>query len=731
MSLNAAIILPPLQQVIFDKTLDTFLSNGTVFFWEDANRTVPKNVYTLVGTGPGNYTFVSLGPVLTLSGIGSYIDANGGNIAVYLWPFTGTPNDNPPSEIIQNYYITVYSSTGVIQFDIPNWPGVTGNASPINEADTTDNIISNPQFVDVNFPTTATSLNPAIYTTTGTNTATEVAPDWSVITTGNGSFSVYQQVVLDQTAPSNPPFALGIFSAGYSQPIQLRQRIFSPRIFAGQFVSGSFIAESTLGGAVPLTMNYTPSITGIIQQICTGVTLTSGFTTIANFPAIQITNPGGGSGFVDITIVIPVGASVQISSVQLCGVTDAEEEVAFLEQTPARQVDHLFHYFQPLLNFKPIPSYLVGWDFPLNPAQFFGRTVGPQALGNNTSYYAWDQTILFQSISNSLSVGGNETFNVIATANTQFALIQYLSAAQMTDIVLQLSIIPGMSSNVRLSGTVGHIYTISLWWTANNSLPSISANASLVTSLDSNGHPNVAAGWHEVLRTNQQQATFTHLTNGTVDYPFSGWMDITAFSTAKFFAIVVGTGPVLLGNGTDFKSISLVPGAIATPPAPQTQDEVLRECQYYYEKSYPLTITAGTPITVGAVIAFQNSELFTATNVAANFYQDIVFLQFKQVKRVGNAAVFIYSVNGVLNDVTINLTGEDSGGASKVNVADVVFATYWTPGGQSDSSIFYTPVTALLGADLIFITPNNTQHFIGTAAWLQFQYVIDARLGVV
>jgi hypothetical protein len=732
MALNAAFILPPLQQCIFDKTLDTFLAGGKVIFYEDANRTIYKNVYTLSGTGPGNYSYVSLGYELTLSGIGSFVDEEGGNIPIYLWPFTGSPNDMPPSETIQNYYIEVYSSTGVFQFDIPNWPGVTANESPINTAETTDNIISNPQFVDVNFSTLATMSSPAVFTTSGTQISTEIAPDWFVVTTGSGTFSVYQQVVTESTPDiGNPPYALGISSSGYSEPIILRQRIFSPRIFSQQFVSGTFVGQSISGGVITLSMNYTPSITGTPQLICTGTLPDSGFATIANSTAVLITNPGGGTGYVDITIVIPVGVSVQITSVQLCEVASIDEQVLFLEQTPERQIDHLFHYFQPQLNFKPISSYLIGWDFPLNPAQF-GRALGSQAIGANTSYYVWDQTILFQTVTNSLTVGAGANLTITAAANTQFAVIQYLSLAQMTAIMLQLSV-GQVSSNVRLSTTANQTYTISLWYTNSGTLPSISSNLSLVTGLDSNGHPNsVASGWTEITRFNQQYATFTTSSaGGAQDFGFNGWNNPTAFSTAMNFAIVVGSGPVTSGNSTNFLSISLVPGAIPTIPAPQSADDVLRQCQYYYEKSYPPGYFGGSSIGLGSVIAFQNSELFTATNVAAYFYQDVISLMYKQTKRVTNGAITIFSVGGTINKLTAYLNGIDSGATSAMGSGEFVVATYWTATNQSDSYVYFVPVTANLGVDLLTITPQSTQHFIGTTAWVAFQYTIDARLGVV
>src|SRR5690606_30377034 len=77
---------------------------------------------------------------------------------------------------------------------------------------------------------------------------------------------------------------------------------------------------------------------------------------------------------------------------------------------------------------------------------------------------------------------------------------------------------------------------------------------------------------------------------------FSYWDASTtaAPTTATFFAIVVGSAPVDPTSVVSFRSISLVPGTIATAPAPQTKDQVLQECQYYYQKSYNADINPGT-----------------------------------------------------------------------------------------------------------------------------------------
>lgn len=659
MSLNAAVIMPPLQQCLFDKTLDTFLSEGKVYFWEDENRTVPKNVYQLTGSGPGSYTYTSLGAVLTLSGIGSFIDGSGGNIAVYLWPFTGSPNDNPPSQTVQNYYITVYSSTNVFQFDIPNWPGIEASSAGVNDADTTENILSNSQFSDVSFSSTAISTGTAIsYSTTGTNTATQIAPDWYVVTTGTGSFSIYQQQITDDTAPGNPAYAIGITSTGYSQPIQLRQRLTSPRLFAGQYVSGTFIAEATDGGTYTVTMNYTPSITGTIQQICTGSTVPGGFVTIANNPPIQITDPGIGTGYVDITIVIPVSAPVQISCVQLCGVSNNAEVVTYLQQPPQRESDHLFNYYSPLLQFKPTASYLVGWDFPLNPAQFFYSGTA-LAVGSNKSYYIWDQTILFQSANSGITTAADTQTNglsLTAAATGQMAVIQYLDGSKMKDLMIQA--IQGLSVAIRCSSSIAQKLNVTLWWTNNTAnIPAMTVDGttkvtsgdSVVSSLDANGRPSVAAGWTEIQCQNLSSLIKTNNTNTIGDYGCFGFVDTTgvAYKTAAAFAIVVGTNSVTNGNNIVFNNISLTPGNNPTIPAAQTVDEVLRECQYYYETSYPLRTkpgTANTPTT------FYAQQWCTGSNVFASCFGTSWFVYKRNNMQTANQLLIYNPVN--TNDTT-------------------------------------------------------------------------------
>lgn len=110
----------PLQQAIFNKDDGKLLADGTVYFWEDEARTIPKPVYEQTGS-PGSYVFVSLGAVLTLSSIGTFVDGSGQNVTPFLYPFTGDPQDGYTG-ITQKYFIQVFSSNNILQFTIEGWP---------------------------------------------------------------------------------------------------------------------------------------------------------------------------------------------------------------------------------------------------------------------------------------------------------------------------------------------------------------------------------------------------------------------------------------------------------------------------------------------------------------------------------------------------------------------------------------------------------------------------------
>jgi len=727
---NNTILMPPLQQQLWDKTLNVPLSGGIVKFFRDDARTTPKIVYELVGSGPGNYSYVSLGAELTLSGIGTYIDENGGNIPVYLWPFTGNPDDVPPSQTAQNYYITVESSTGVFQFDIINWPGVGSGSSATIDFDTTDNVLANTQFVDVSFPLNASPSLPWSLNVTGTQTATPIAPDWDVVTTGSGTLFLYRDVVADDTSadPSlgNPAYALYINTTGFTQPIILRQRILNPRLFANKNVSATFIISSQDAGAYTVSMNYTPSITSSIQQICTGTTLSSEFTRIFNILPVLIDDPGSGAGYVDITLVFPQGHPFLISCVQLCGVGNGEV-VQYLEQTVERIQDQLFHDYNNHLQFKPIPSLLTGWDFILNPAQFINTSI------TTTPSYICDQTIAATS-SGTVDFGFDGTTQnavFLTTANNQaWYILQYLTGDEAFNVV---SAIVSSMVTVYAPGAVGCAINVYMYYSnGGGTIPTLpttigTVNSSGVFSLS-------AANWAEITQfTPTGSFMIPSGSSGEIDMRFNGFNAKKYYGTSSTanFAIVVTFAAPTASTNIDLLSVSLNKGYIATRPGAKSQNEVLRECQYYYEKSYELPTAPGTNTTVGLKYAYNNIIVVDPTGMTPldimclNSFQ----LNFKTVKRIIPQLKF-YSPDG---------TSSGANGSVRIGIfrnGSAIVADAANPQNITINTNYTYTYSSTNGVFLLCIKTNPSAltasaGLAGDEGQVLYHYTADCRLGIV
>lgn len=121
------IVSPSLQDYLIDKDTGFPLSGGVLNFWSDVNRTMRKNVFTLTGSPPG-YTYTILPNPLTLSSTGTPVDGSGNNVALYYYPYEGTPSEN--SNVIEQYYITWTSAVpfSVAQAIRQAWPNFTSQA---------------------------------------------------------------------------------------------------------------------------------------------------------------------------------------------------------------------------------------------------------------------------------------------------------------------------------------------------------------------------------------------------------------------------------------------------------------------------------------------------------------------------------------------------------------------------------------------------------------------------
>ncbi len=490
--------------------------------------------------------------------------------------------------------------------------GDGSNNNPTND-NNQENQISNPQFAFVNFldgPSNPATPDPQIiFTTAGTY---EIAPDWSLVLVGTGSCTVTQIITNGAENILNspvPPYYLEFVTTGWTS-VTLEQTLEgNGAIWYNNYVAANILVKSNDSIAHLISVSYVPNTPGAPVPIISSAQMSIG--TFENIQGVaQLFPPGNPAStnttpnnhaFVRIEIALPTAGTVDISNIQLFGIqnTDQTELPDFgvqPEETLERQFDHLAHYYIPKLAFKPIPSWLVGWDFPLNPTQVYGSSVTGSAIGANKSKYVWDQTIIFQSTDASVSVqrGDIKGFQLIPTLSTQMAVIQYLQAPE-ANILLSNNLSVYMRAICDISTTVNG--TISLWWTNDGGLPNIAdgTNNSLVATLDANGKPaNFHGNWTEVPLKNLQEATFK-LTNTLTEFKFPFWNAVSAAASATYFAIVVGFHSINGGTtNPQILSIGLNTGDIPAPPGAQSYDEVLRQCQYYWETTYELPIVVAT-----------------------------------------------------------------------------------------------------------------------------------------
>lgn len=712
-----------IEEYFVDPSTGTPLSGGFVYFYVDNNRNQLKPVYQLTGAPP-NYTYTALPNPMQLSGVGTFEYPVGTNIAIYYYPYDDFGN-------VQNYYIAVYAAGtpppgGTPILTREAWPNIPIDSSAIPGQSTvsTDNQLSNPQFIVVGFdPNTILTIS----YNTGTTT-TEIAPGWllEIIADGSGVASVAQNVYTGSSAhPTNPPYSISITAGNSIEQMNLIQRLThnpgiwsqtNPPVLSGAYIAGSMALAPSTGTVI---MYYSPN-SGTEQEIMAfsnGPGLWQEFN--ATVPLIVSDNPTlSTTGYVDILLSLPVVGTTTLSSIQAVG-TNSAAIVPFDQEPVNRQIDHLFHYYQPQLNYKPIPSYLVGWDFPVNPAQFFGDTVPAQALGANTSYYAWDQTILFQSLTSGITVARDDNGGMeltCASAGTQIAVVQYLDQATAREILgSPFSIgVNGYTSLASLNGFVS-VYAMI------GALPDLTANNSIVATLNPSGTVATRHGtWTQLTRTGQASAEFEFgLPTLTTNFSYWDYSDDALATTATFFAIVLSF-PALAHNDTvTLNWISLQAGKIATKPSPQSLDQALSQSERFYEMSYESATDIATGTSVNALMFPQSVAHLIGTSTQSAYLASSFFIPFKTEKRVDNPIMNIYSSNtGTIGNVDVYMLGQ---AATHTDVAITRWAL--TTGNKYVNYLVTNNTLTPIENSVNTATPNLCS--------IGFQFVADARLGIV
>ncbi|HDN26504.1 MAG TPA: hypothetical protein ENG03_05315 [Thioploca sp.] len=722
MALDARYILDlTLEPVFRDKTTGLPLAGGKLYFYEDNNRNTLKDVFELSGSPP-NYGYSPFPNPIILSSKGTIQDADENNVALYYYPYDSFDN-------IDLYYIRVTDANDVEQFTREAWPNIVGSNNPLASSNSVSNSISNSQFPAVLFdPTKPLEID---YTGAG-DTIVEIAPDWllRLSHSGAGTTTVTRTSIVGTSGfVTNPAYTLDITPGVNTTAVELIQRLENDTAIWGPTGDNSngFVATSvTIAPNTDLTVFYRPSVPGEPGQqtlLSTGVNgsgLFQEFNNTAQLVPFSNTDTSD-SGFVDIVFSLsPVNPS-RLTSLQVVGLNANDTGIKYQQEPVSKQLDSLSSYYDSRLAAKAIPSHLVGWDFPANPAQF-GAVYAAAAIGVNKSAYVWDQTIVFQSLDsgfNALRSAEGALSLDIDVANTQLALVQYLEEPRARSILNDR-----ISVNIAAKADADVDCVVSLWYTDDATLPDVNANDSVVATLAADGTVATQNGsWNQVPRSGLGTAELTispSATNNFNDYGLSGWdlQGIAGVNTATFFAIVVSTKALADTNALHFDSISLCSGDIATRPAPKGLSETLSDCERYYEKSYDSNILPGVVTSVGAVVAAQSSYL-NSPNVV---FQNASFgLTYRTAKMVTANTVLIYAPStGAVASLDSKVFSPGSGTVSGVNgVAN------WAQ-TVSQSGVVFT-----LGVNVNFPATADGGHASGGSGWNVYHYVSDSRLGIV
>lgn len=672
---------------------------GMVEFWQDENRSQPKNVFQLTGSPP-NYTYSVLpNPMDVVNGIP--VNENGENVAIYYYPYDELGN-------IQNYYIVVKNGEGVIVDEREAWPNLTPSDDPTQTENSITNELDNSQFVEVLFEpdygltiTTDGAVSGQLY---------EIAPRWYLKVSSNATASI----VINRTSlegslniDTNPPYQLEITPEGTDiTSLALVQRLeHNPDIWANGYVAASLVATSLDGINHTIEGIYSPNIAAAATTIFSETTGVLGYVRMSGTVSIPpgTNTDSADTGYVDFIVNLPPIGSVAVTSVQVVGLETDQQNVVYDQQPVNRQESLLFSYYNPLIQQVPVPSLTQGWDFKVNPHQF-ASTV---ALGAIASSYVWDQTIIWQSVNSSTtaSIASPQALNVTTSTTNQFALIQYMQGAQLRQLLSNdFSVLIKALTNL----TDGASGTVSVWVTSDGSLPNVATgtNLSLISTIDANGKPATFHGnWTEIPRNYRGEARFTIPFSAEMsEISLEGWNRTlrAADATYTFGAIVVGFESAD-AHSVVFDSIAITPGLLARPFAPLSYSETLLQMQFYYQKSYGDGVYAGASTAVDCLTRPQIIGFGTPDSVYATAFS----FEYQQMRT--NPLPFLYAQDGTINTVTLV-----RGQTVQFNVA----TSDWSNNINTKSAQFY-PITGVI------------QNAGGGMPSIQFHYTLDARLGVV
>lgn len=476
-----------IEDVILDKDTGAPLSGGLVYFEQDDQRGVLKPIYQITGTSP-NYSYIQLPNPMTLSSIGTFEDALSNPTIPYFYPYDANLD-------VELYYIRVTSSEGVEQF--------TREAQPYVQTQGNDEIlsvitneISNPQFIEVLFDTASGAYTYNVNTVT--DSVISIAPDWDLIVSAPAAGTV----TVTQLKPSgslnvvtNPGTLLTISSAGLTK-LQLRQRLLgSPNLWGSGYLSASFVAKTYSGTAVTLNMFYSQSNGTVVDQLLVAASLPasgaySSFPGTALIPASNSTQTFP-SAYIDIYFDIPLSIQIDITSVMVAftGATSINN-IAYDQESLARQIDHLYHYAYPIVPVGTIIDFF-GFDTPLHYYYCDGTTKNRISDFKLFSIITTTETVsLTSAVSTFTVVDGSKYYIGMGLEGTGIPAFTTITGISTNTITMSSPATSTVSSVVRFYAAAPRYYeTVTLTNTVNTFTVVSAANYGIGMAVTGTGIP--------------------------------------------------------------------------------------------------------------------------------------------------------------------------------------------------------------------------------------------------
>ena len=195
---------------------------------------------------------------------------------------------------------------------------------------------------------------------------------------------------------------------------------------------------------------------------------------------------------------------------------------------------------------------------------------------------------------------------------------------------------------------------------------------------------------------------------------FTMYLGVVIYTTEPFVSAPGNKDHLILDK------ISLVPNDFAVESPPKAFDQVIEECQFYYEKSYDQGTLAGVASDVSAL---RRSQTAAWNDNLTNVWFSASFqFEYNTVKRGIPAIVTYNSFNGTANEARVNCY--NTGALVVTADPSTAASTNWTRFVGTKSVLFAANNGLQYGA-----LAQGLQAF-NNSAEVRFNYTADARLGI-